>query len=117
MGDSMSFKKVFFVRDNQSGDGEIGKRILKNLLLEIAKSSNEGECFVFVNEAANMSVRMEYIDLIEELQKANTRGVKIMTCKYSLEHLGLESALKVGTKASFALIGKTIHDAKEVVTL
>ena len=92
--------KIYFIKDNSCGDGEIGKHIMVEILKDLASLAKEGEAFIFVNEGVNFVTKVEFEELIKLLQEASDRGVGVYVCDYSLKELGLSEFVKVGCVVS-----------------
>lgn len=108
--------KTFFLNDNSCGDGELGKEILEQLLLESIALAGDGENFIFTNEACNLACRTEHVAIIKALQDAAAKGVKVYVCQHSLKRLGLENSLHVGESADFQAIALLLKNG-EVISL
>ena len=106
--------KIYFIKDNSCGDGEIGKHIMLELLKESAALAKEGEAFIFVNEGVNFVVKGEFGELIELLQGAEQRGCSIYVCAHSLKEFVLEEFVRVGKVTSFEHMAKLLYEGETV---
>jgi len=106
--------KIYFIKDNSCGDGEIGKHIMTELLKSFATLAKEGEAFLFVNEGVNFVAKGEFRELIESLQEAEQRGCRIYICAHSLKELGLEEFVRVGSGIAFEEMAKLLNNGEIV---
>ncbi len=89
--------KTVFVKYDRIGNGELGIILMKTFLKTFLEFDALPKNIVFVNEGVFLTTKDEHMDLIENLQKLQDRGVNIYSCGLCMNHYGIDpSELKVG---------------------
>ena len=77
-----------------SGDEELGRKLMKIFLAELAASATPVDLVGCVNSGVRLTT--EGSEVIEHLKTLMGRGARIATCGTCLEHLHLEDKLLIG---------------------
>ena len=95
------------------GSEELGRTLMKGFLFALTQLPRLPDTVLFYNGGAHLSV--EGSDSLEDLQKLESQGVKILTCGTCLNYYGLTEKLAVGAVTNMYEIVETLAGAGKVV--
>ena len=108
---------LLLVSHNGLGQGskELGQTLLSSFFYHLAQSTRPPRSIVFSN--AGVHCTCQDSPLLEYLSSLEQQGVEIITCRISLEFLGLLDSLSVGFSAPMPLLVERISQAVQVVSI
>ena len=80
------------------GDPELGRKLLRSFLSELAKSDVTIDVVGCVNSGINLTT--DGSDVLESLRALQARGARIASCGTCLDHYGLREKLAIGEVGS-----------------
>ena len=95
------------------GSEELGRTLMKGFLFALTQLPRLPDTVLFYNGGAHLSV--EGSDSLEDLQKLESQGVKILTCGTCLNYYGPTEKLAVGAVTNMYEIVETLAGAGKVV--
>ena len=96
-----------------SGDPELGRRLLKIFLAELAASATPVDLIGCCNSGVQLTTAGS--DVIAHFATLQARGARIATCGTCLEHLGLEGQLLIGEVGTMAQSVQAMAMADKVI--
>lgn len=110
-GDSVIlFKQNFF-----GSDKELGKILIKSFIYTVLESGNLPDKMLFVNEGVKLVC--EEGDILEDLKKLESNGVKVAACGLCLDFFKLKESVKVGTITNMYDIYTTVKNAGHLIEI
>ncbi len=103
--------KIFFIKSDGIGDGELGKKLMLGFLSTLSELENKPKKIFLVNSAVKLAC--ENKEAIEALK--NLHGVEIYSCGVCLEHFGLD--VKVGKVGNAYDVAFNLLENHEVVSI
>lgn len=107
--------KVFLLKDDKVGDGELGRKLLDRLFVSIAEGGVFPKEILLLNRAVLLCSDSRR-ESLEELQYMQRKGVKVLACKTCLEHYGILEKMQVGEVSSSSVIAQKLI-SENVVSL
>ena len=95
------------------GDAELGKKLLKSFLYELAESKTPIDMIGCVNSAIKLTTKGS--EVIEILQKLEKRGVKIASCGTCLDHYDRREDLLIGQIGTMDMTVQIMASADRVI--
>ena len=104
-----------YLNSDKMGDGEsdLGKKLLKSFLHELAESETSIDMIGCVNSAIRLTTKGS--DVIDILQKFEDRGAKIATCGNCLDHYGCRENLLIGAVGTMKMTVQIMKTADLVI--
>ena len=96
-----------------SGDAELGRKLLRLFLANLAASQTPIDLVGCVNSGVRLTTQGS--EVIEHLEALKARGARIASCGTCLEHLGLEAKLLIGEVGSMEQSGQAMAMADKVI--
>ncbi|UCD85334.1 MAG: sulfurtransferase-like selenium metabolism protein YedF [Deltaproteobacteria bacterium] len=108
---------VIFINTDRIGQGEeeLGKVLMKSFSFALTESKAKPQALVLMNNGVKLVA--EGSEVLENLGKLESTGVKIMACGTCLDYYGLSDKVKVGSVSNMYDITETFLGADKVVTL
>jgi len=98
-----------------SGPDELGKLLMKNLVITLLELKLKPEKIFFINSGVHLTT--EGSELIEPLNKLNDAGVEILSCGICLDYFGLREKLAVGSITNMYTITETLMTVSNAVRI
>jgi len=98
-----------------SGPEELGKLLMKNLIITLLEIPVKPEKIFFINSGVHLTT--EGSELIEPLGKLNDAGVEIFSCGICLDYYGLREKLAVGSVTNMYAIAETLMTVSNAVRI
>jgi len=98
-----------------SGPDELGKLLMKNLVITLLEIPSMPEKIFFINSGVHLTT--EDSELIEPLSKLNDAGVEILSCGICLDYFGLREKLAVGSITNMYTIAETLMTVSNAVRI
>jgi selenium metabolism protein YedF len=95
------------------GDEELGRKLMKIFLAELAASATPVDLVGCVNSGVRLTTMGS--DVIAHFETLKARGARIATCGTCLEHLGLEDQLLIGEVGTMAQSIQAMAMADKVI--
>lgn len=95
------------------GDPELGRRLLRSFLSELAKSDVRIDVVGCVNFGVNLTT--EGSDTLDALRELERRGARVASCGTCLDHYGLRAKLSIGEVGSMAATVQMMATADRVI--
>lgn len=107
--------KFLYLNSDKMGEGnpELGKKLLKSFLSELAASGAQVDLIGCVNSAINLTT--EGSEVIDVLKQFEERGAKIATCGTCLDHYGRRDALLIGMVGTMDLTVQIMTTAEQII--
>lgn len=107
--------KFLYLNSDKMGDGDpqLGKKLMKSFLTELAASETPIDLIGCVNSAINLTT--EGSDVIDILKIFEGRGVRIASCGTCLEHYGRKDALLIGEVGTMDMTVKIMASAEQII--
>jgi len=107
--------KFLYLNSDKMGDGDpqLGRKLMKSFLTELATSNIHIDAIGCVNSAINLTT--EGSDVIDIFKTFASRGVRIATCGTCLEHYGRKDALLIGEVGSMDMTVKIMASAEQII--
>jgi selenium metabolism protein YedF len=108
-------KTVAFIAADQmgSGDPELGRILLKNLLFTMAESATPPDTLLFVNAGVKLTVAGS--EVLEPLEKLVCMGVDVASCGLCLDFFHMKDKLTVGRVTNMVEILDSMQNAGRVI--
>jgi selenium metabolism protein YedF len=108
-------KTVAFIAADQmgSGDPELGRILLKNLLFTMAESATPPDTLLFVNAGVKLTVAGS--EVLEPLEKLACMGVDVASCGLCLDFFHLKDKLTVGRVTNMVEILDSMQNAGRII--
>lgn len=97
------------------GPGELGKLLMKNLVISLLEIPVKPEKIFFINSGVFLTT--EGSELIEPLGKLNDLGVEILSCGICLDYHGLREKLAVGSVTNMYAIAEALMTVGNAVRI
>ena len=98
-----------------SGPDELGKLLMKNLVITFLELPVMPEKIFFINSGVHLTT--EGSELIEPLNKLNDAGSEILSCGICLDYYGLREKLAVGSITNMYTIAETLMTVGNAVRI
>jgi len=98
-----------------SGPDELGKLLMKNLVITLLELPVMPEKIFFINSGVHLAT--EGSELIEPLTKLNDAGTEILSCGICLDYYGLREKLAVGSITNMYTIAETLMTVSNAVRI
>ena len=95
------------------GDSQLGKKLMKSFLRELAHSTINIDMVGCVNSGINLTC--EGSDVLEILQEIEDDGAIIATCETCLEHYNLKDKLRIGVEGSMNKTVEIMANADQII--
>ncbi len=92
---------------------ELGDILMKSFVYILAESDRRIDKILVYNEAAALTC--EGSQLLEDFQKLESKGTKILTCGTCLNFFGLTEKLAVGEVSNMYTIAETMLEATHLI--
>jgi selenium metabolism protein YedF len=114
-GPAVSGKTIAFLASDQmgSGDPELGRVLMKNLLFTMAEGTTPPDGILFVNSGVKLAT--EGSEALEALERLACQGVDIASCGLCLDFYHLKDKLKVGRVTNMLEILETLQSAGRTI--
>lgn len=90
-------EKVFLLKDDRIGEGELGKRLADGFLSQLALGYKLPKVIVLLNRGVLLGAdSRRNANVIKDLQILEQKGVKILLCRTCLEALKVKESVMVG---------------------
>jgi selenium metabolism protein YedF len=108
-------KTVAFITSDEMGSGnaELGRVLLKNLLFTMTETASPPDVMLFVNAGVKLTVTGS--EVLEALEKLACMGVDIASCGLCLDFFHLKDQLAVGRVTNMLEILETLQNAGRVI--
>ncbi|MBM3465764.1 MAG: hypothetical protein FJX76_27040 [Armatimonadetes bacterium] len=109
---------VILVSKKSLGTGSnevLGERLLRHFFKAVVNNRVKPRAIILMNEAVSLAA--EDGDVLHKLIVLEEQGIKIMVCVISVDELGIEEQLKVGSVADMDAICEHLLSAWKVITL
>jgi selenium metabolism protein YedF len=109
-------KTFWFTTDTLgSGDEELGRLLMRNLIYSLARGHDRPERLMFMNGAVRLTCDGSAV--LEDLRMMAAAGVLVKSCGTCLDYLGLKESLAVGEIGDMAGSAAVLAGAADVVTV
>ena len=95
------------------GDSDLGKKLLKSFLSNLANSDVQIDVVGCVNSGINLTT--EGSEVLDILKKLEAKGAKIATCGTCLEFHGRKDKLLIGSIGTMPMTVQIMADADNVI--
>jgi selenium metabolism protein YedF len=114
-GPAVSGKTVAFLASDQmgTGDPDLGRILMKNLLFTMAEAAAPPDRLLLVNSGVKLAT--EGSEVLEALEKLACQGVDIASCGLCLDFYQLKNKLKVGRVTNMLEILETLQSAGRTI--
>lgn len=106
-------QKVFFLKDDKIGEGELGRRVLDRLLSEMSLSYKVPRYIILLNRA----VLLTQNNVAKSLQILERKGVEILLCKTCVEQFNLATKILAGKISNSQEIAEVMMGNLPVISL
>lgn len=96
-----------------SGDPELGRKLLRKFLAELADSDARVDLVGCVNDGVRLTTSEG--EALESLRKLEKRGARIASCGTCLDHLALRDALRIGEVGDMKGTVRVMASAERVI--
>lgn len=115
--DSVFEDKILLLKDDAVGVGELGKKVMDNLLHNLANSPILPKEIVFMNRAILLCADVNrYTEVIKDLSMLQKRGVKLLVCKTCVEYFNLVDHLIVGEISTGDVVLEKMLRSQDVIS-
>ena len=97
------------------GSEELGRRLLKHFLQAVISQRIKPRSIILIHSAVRLAA--EESDIAQRLIVLEEQGIKVLTCVLSVDELGIEEQLKVGSVADMDVICEHLLSAWKVISL
>jgi selenium metabolism protein YedF len=109
-------KTFWFVSDTLgSGDDELGRVLMRNLIYSLARSPQRPERLMFMNGGVRLTC--EGSDVLDDIRLLSEAGTIVKSCGTCLDFLGLKEKLAVGDVGDMAGSAAVLSGDADVVTV
>ncbi|MDF1545957.1 MAG: sulfurtransferase-like selenium metabolism protein YedF [bacterium] len=111
-GERMTF---LYLNSDRMGDGdpELGKKLMKSFLHELAKSDVSIDVVGCVNSGVNLTV--EGSTVLDSLKILQDRGARIASCGTCLDHYDIRDKLSLGEVGSMDMTVGIMAQADKII--
>ncbi|MBU0693023.1 sulfurtransferase-like selenium metabolism protein YedF [bacterium] len=95
------------------GDPELGRKLMKSFLSELAKSDQRVDVIGCANSGILLTT--EGSEVIESLKKLEERGVRIATCGTCLDHMKRRDKLLIGEVGTMDMTVQIMTTADKII--
>jgi selenium metabolism protein YedF len=95
------------------GDEELGKKLMRIFLSELAKSSVRIDVIGCVNSGINLTTSGS--EVLESLKNLQERGARIATCGTCLDYHGRREELQIGEVGTMEMTVQIMAQADKVI--
>ena len=95
------------------GDPELGRKLMKSFLAELAKSEQHVDLIGCANSGINLTC--EGSEVIDSLKKLQERGVRIATCGTCLDHMNRRDKLLIGEIGTMDMTVQVMTTADKII--
>lgn len=105
--------KVFFLKDDKIGDGELGRRVLDQFFSQMSLSHKVPQYIILLNR----SVLLAQNDVAKSLQILERKGVEILLCKTCVDQFHIGSKILAGKISNSQEISEILMGNLPVISL
>lgn len=96
-----------------TGDPELGRKLIKSFLGEVAKSDAKVDLIGCVNSGINLTT--EGSPVLDSLKVLQEKGARIASCGTCLDHYKKRDQLKIGEIGTMDMTVKVMAEADKVI--
>ena len=109
-------KTFWFTTDTLgSGDEELGRLLMRNLIYSLARGDKAPARLMFMNGGVRLTC--EGSDVLDDIRSMAEAGVVVKSCGTCLDYLGLKDSLAVGEVGDMAGSAGVLAGDSDVVTV
>jgi len=109
-------KTFWFITDSLgTGDEQLGRALMRNLIYSLARTESRPERMMFMNGGVRLTC--EGSDSLDDLRLLAEAGTIVKSCGTCLDFLGLKDNLAVGEVGDMAGSAGVLAGASDVVTV
>lgn len=109
-------KTFWFVSDTLgSGDDELGRLLMRNLIYSLARGESRPERLMFMNGGVRLTC--EGSEVLDDIRLMSEDGTIVKSCGTCLDFLGLKEQLAVGEVGDMAGSAGVLAGRADVVTV
>ena len=109
-------KTFLFTTDTLgTGDEELGRLLMRNLIYSLARADNASERLMFMNGGVRLTC--EGSPALDDIKAMAEAGTIVKSCGTCLDYLGLKDSLAVGEVGDMAGSAAVLSGSADVVTI